>query len=559
MGDKAPEKATCHPEFYQPHGTFIIQVENTLYKLSHDALANESTVFADLFSLDTGPESNEGKADETPIVLEHLTVKAFDLFVELKFACARPIDGYSLEELESLLEFHRKYDCSPRMLNFITSCIMEKSFSCHPSKLVHLGREYKIRKVFERGFSRLCDIPIMEFDTHHHMLVGMDVYISYIYTRVRLDYFIRSVTVRYPPIEHADSCHNHKGCAEDWAAVWWNAKCKKITQFISGDQREYLVYEEVSMSDYVYIMNCLEKDENQRTWNRLTYFPNSQRLMVSSPSAAHESVLHAIMKGLDHILDTIPLSKSSVTCQMMTAHSVDTVSVEAVPDLTVMMCTKAGQAGRPIWLMECAFSQSDHNVMRKLNTYVQDIPSVLVVGKILIKQAEKYRSPGSNCSIAPRLRSSDLMTMDEWTGDVGVDEYAHVVVDGHTWFLLSSVEIHLWMRQPGKPWIEMNDLNGDGYAFGTLYPTVDLDNINSAFQRGLERVKEVILLHLDTASNLDRQLHDLVARTNVTDAGILDYGENHTIILKGTLKLLLVFAHPIPIMSTEIKAFECAF
>ncbi|KAI6039790.1 hypothetical protein EDC04DRAFT_1613116 [Pisolithus marmoratus] len=223
MADSPSEKATRHPEFYLPRGTFIIRVEDTLYKLYHDILAMESRVFADLFSLpEYGPENKEGKTDETPITLQHLTVQAFDLFVELKFACGRSSSNYSLKELENLLEFHRKYDCSLRMFNFVTSCIMEKSDSCHAAELVHLGIEYKIRTVFEKGFSRLCDIPILEFDTSHRLLVGMDVYISYIYTRVRLDYFIRSVAVRYPPVEHADSCCDHQGCAEDWAAVWWN-------------------------------------------------------------------------------------------------------------------------------------------------------------------------------------------------------------------------------------------------------------------------------------------------------------------------------------------------
>ncbi|KAI6018741.1 hypothetical protein PISMIDRAFT_113576 [Pisolithus microcarpus 441] len=80
-------RATHHPEFYHANGTFIIQVEQTLYKLNHDVLANESRVFSDLFLLiHFMSESLEGKSDDTPIFLEYVTMQAFDLFVELKFA-----------------------------------------------------------------------------------------------------------------------------------------------------------------------------------------------------------------------------------------------------------------------------------------------------------------------------------------------------------------------------------------------------------------------------------------------------------------------------------------
>lgn len=36
--------------------------------------------------------------------------------------------------------------------------------------------------------------------------------------------------------------------------------------------------------------------------------------------------------------------------------------------------------------MESAFSQSDRNVMDKLQAFIQDLPDLLVVGKIIVKQ-----------------------------------------------------------------------------------------------------------------------------------------------------------------------------
>ena len=76
-----------HPKYYFENGTYIFRVENTLYKLHHALLVNESAVFAQLFDIGSvGPPKTEGKTDEDPIRLEGSTVESFDLLVEFKFA-----------------------------------------------------------------------------------------------------------------------------------------------------------------------------------------------------------------------------------------------------------------------------------------------------------------------------------------------------------------------------------------------------------------------------------------------------------------------------------------
>ncbi|KAI6099011.1 hypothetical protein F5141DRAFT_404759 [Pisolithus sp. B1] len=265
------------------------------------------------------------------------------------------------------------------------------------------------------------------------------------------------------------------------------------------------------MSDYIYVKDRLEECLwYRKTWNRLTYFSMSERLMVSSPSALHGSVMGTIMGHLTSVPETIPVPMDTVIYRTFSANSVIVESVRAISDLTVKMCTRGGRVGKSIWLMESAFSQSDSDVMRKLNAYVQDIPSLLVVGKLLIKQGQQYHSPGSKGSAALRLRSSNLMTQEEWTSGHDADEFEQVVVDGHTWLMLSSVEIHVRMRQAGNSKIELNDTDGNGYAFGTLFPTVNLGDINNAFQRCFELVKQEVFVELESI-NADRALFDRTA------------------------------------------------
>jgi len=90
-----------------------------------------------------------------------------------------------------------------------------------------------------------------------------------------------------------------------------------------------------------------------------------------------------------------------------------------------------------------------------------------VAGKIIIKQASTYRSPGSDVNLATQLRLAPLMTHNEWLGfKSDEDEYNQVVVDSFTWFSLASVEIHLWIRPPSNSAINLDRLDGASYASG---------------------------------------------------------------------------------------------
>ncbi|KAL4066831.1 hypothetical protein J3A83DRAFT_4374911 [Scleroderma citrinum] len=85
----------------------------------------------------------------------------------------------------------------------------------------------------------------------------------------------------------------------------------------------------------------------------------------------------------------------------------------------------------------------------------------------------------------------------KWSNNYGNNqEFAEIVVDGHMWFSLSSVEIHVWVCQHGDPKVDLNCPDGNGYASETLFPTVDLNNVNKAFWCGFQLTKEAILHEL---------------------------------------------------------------
>lgn len=62
------------------------------------------------------------------------------------------------------------------------------------------------------------------------------------------------------------------------------------------------------------------------------------------------------------------------------------------------------------------------------------------------------------------------MSQREWRRRVD-NGFALVIVDNYMWLSLLSVELHIWICQPGESKIDLNRSNGDGYAVGVSHPT----------------------------------------------------------------------------------------
>jgi len=185
--------------------------------------------------------------------------------------------------------------------------------------------------------------------------------------------------------------------------------------------------------------------------------------MASAPSPAHESILSVVMIRLSSVLESIPVS-DQVYFDIRGAALVKKDSIIEVPDGLIKIWSELNATARRILIMEAAFSQTNDDVMNKLRNYVRNEPDLLLACKIVFKQIGCYRSPRRRS--AKRLRASRLMTESEWNSSVGDAEFARVVVDGHKWFAVLSVQIHVWIRRPDDSDVNLDHSDGNYYGAG---------------------------------------------------------------------------------------------
>ncbi|KAI5982690.1 hypothetical protein EDD15DRAFT_2202620 [Pisolithus albus] len=185
-----------------------LSVEDTLYKLYHPVLVEESICFVNLFDAGShGPDMREGKLDEHPIHLEGVSTEVFDMFVQFKFGCPCPCEAYMNKDLKDFLEFTQKFQCSSFTHDF----------------LIHIGINYKIPDIFTLGFNQLVPTPWTDIENTHRDFMGSEVFTMLVYVKALLDEHCHIVAAEPPMMRHAPNCLDKKACAEDWWVVWWNS------------------------------------------------------------------------------------------------------------------------------------------------------------------------------------------------------------------------------------------------------------------------------------------------------------------------------------------------
>jgi hypothetical protein len=119
-----------------------------------------------------------------------------------------------------------------------------------------------------------------------------------------------------------------------------------------------------------------------------------------------------------------------------------------------------------LWVTECAFSQTEQQVMTKLSSYITDCPGLVAVMKIVIKEVA-FSNPREDSIIANRLRTRRaVMSPAQWMPKrTRSNFFGPVVANGHHWIHIQSIKVHVWVRKSDAP-IDLNTRNPDVYANG---------------------------------------------------------------------------------------------
>ncbi|KAJ7634550.1 hypothetical protein FB45DRAFT_789748 [Roridomyces roridus] len=123
------ELTPTRSHIWKPFGDIVLQVESTQFRVSRDVLANQSSVFADMFSVPQPP--NEPTVEGCPVViLPGDSAKDWELLLDVLYEPFDDKERRSFAEIAAMLRLGRKYGISTAEANALRRIRFEYPSDC---------------------------------------------------------------------------------------------------------------------------------------------------------------------------------------------------------------------------------------------------------------------------------------------------------------------------------------------------------------------------------------------------------------------------------------------
>ncbi|KAG0692906.1 hypothetical protein DFH29DRAFT_1042882, partial [Suillus ampliporus] len=227
---------------------------------------------------------------------------------------------------------------------------------------------------------------------------------------------------------------------------------------------------------------------------RLTYINTDSTLIVEMPSAVHEAPLIALHSGFTCFFDNLPFNRTSINTNV--SNNVE-ASDSLVLDLRVSfqnMQDVVAEVVIPV-IGETTFSQHTDTLMDKFKEALDADPSLSMLIMAVVNEKGHYSSPAKKSPLRLAFMRDGLVrsAKDFIAGsNVLPTLNAPVIIEGHTWCSVESVMFKVWVR--GDEVIDLETHDPAFVAEGTLYPVDDMDSVMDMIQKGVQAMKEKIIL-----------------------------------------------------------------
>ncbi|KAG1828941.1 hypothetical protein EV424DRAFT_1536174 [Suillus variegatus] len=168
-----------------------------------------------------------------------------------------------------------------------------------------------------------------------------------------------------------------------------------------------------------------------------------------------------------------------------------------IPDLQITLTptTKRPSATQVLWYMETAFTQTKRMALGKIEKVIASHHEVTCVLFIIISEHSKYKSPADNsATYGEALADKAVWPYTFFAPEREPDKlFGPIHTMDHTWIDVSKIEYFIWIKPDDRP----IDIKSPHTAYGTIFPDLNMDQINDALNIGLDKVRAEMANTLD--------------------------------------------------------------
>lgn len=195
---------------------------------------------------------------------------------------------------------------------------------------------------------------------------------------------------------------------------------------------------------------------SERQDTRLSHAAWSGVLIVEMTRPAHEAPLTEMNRVLLPLVEQISYDSTRVcpSVEMNLSLQSSSGDFNATPDMAINLTRQSGEQLDPeiLYIAECAFSQDEDALLKKLQLEVDAHPEIAMVTMITITESTQYRSPKelstawhTFCRFQECLTFKKFMAMSKKT-DNDPQWLGPVMVGEHPWCRISNVDYYVWVK-----------------------------------------------------------------------------------------------------------------
>jgi hypothetical protein len=213
---------------------------------------------------------------------------------------------------------------------------------------------------------------------------------------------------------------------------------------------------------------------------RLSYDSNKRVLIVNMPSAIHEAPFTKLKDSIASTLKCLPYDHELLCPDVNMNLALEIAKASVTPDISITVMKAKGLLNELLipLIGECACSESVAHALRKMKKTIRAHPEVAVAILAIVREAKPYACPKKDSITSTTLLTSETpMPRSEFV----TEEFPPcepVVIAGHSWCHLSSVEYIVWIKPDEEAQIDFDNHDEEYMARGVRFLSMALHDAN---------------------------------------------------------------------------------
>ncbi|KAG0695192.1 hypothetical protein DFH29DRAFT_1005675 [Suillus ampliporus] len=282
--------------------------------------------------------------------------------------------------------------------------------------------------------------------------------------------------------------------------------CAVILEALQNSQSNTIVIVGITPVEYAAVLAFTSEERDFEVRAKFAYFEDTQELQIMPPLPVHEQPAAHLSKAINKFTDALPYDKLLIE-HLHLAVTIQPLEDNSADDIEIPKPTSK-------WVGECGLSSDYDFMVWKLSGTCDghcDIDLALIMS---FKERTRWQQPQETSVTAQNLCTSPALEYEDFIPRCINKslKFGPVIIHSHMWINISEVRYTVFRRGTDGHF-DFNSKSPDMFAEGTLYPVVQMSDVERMLRDGANALKGYIVSLME-GMGLEASAIQLVCESN---------------------------------------------